>query len=230
MSLISKVASIISTSSNIDDVVYLKDRIQYDDDLRTLDIDLKSIIPAPPKNSSSTTTRELVQTSKATLSRTNAEHDLVSIVDHEPLFLFYEFCKKKNIVFPTMKFFEAFNIIEQYSFALKYLYNRPRPEQLAPYHNLDINVIFTETHHTPSYPSGHTIYSELAAHIVSEEYPEYKKDFFTISNYCGLARILQGVHYASDNEASKIALSKLYPLLKELENEKSKRTITDSNA
>jgi hypothetical protein len=126
-----------------------------------------------------------------------------------------------------MKFFEAFNIIEQYSFALKYLYNRPRPEQLAPYHNLDINVVFTETHHTPSYPSGHTIYSELAAHIVSEEYPEYKKDFFTISNYCGLARILQGVHYASDNEASKIALSKLYPLLKELENEKSKRTITN---
>jgi nucleoside phosphorylase len=65
MSLISKVASIISTSSNIDDVVYLKDRIQYDDDLRTLDIDLKSIIPAPPKNSSSTTTRELVQTSQS---------------------------------------------------------------------------------------------------------------------------------------------------------------------
>jgi hypothetical protein len=129
-----------------------------------------------------------------------------------------------------MKFFEAFNIIEQYSFALTSFYNRPIPEHLAPYHNLDITVIFTETHHTPSYPSGHTIYSELAAHIVSEEYPEYKKDFFTISNYCGLARILQGVHYASDNEASKIALSKLYPLLKELENEKSKRTITDSNA
>ena len=44
---------------------------------------------------------------------------------------------------------------------LKYYFNRPRPEQIAPYYEYRINVMYTETHHTPSYPSGHTIYAEL---------------------------------------------------------------------
>lgn len=223
MSLINKVVSIINTSHDIDSVGYLKNKVSYNDDLRTLNIDLNQILPAPPKNSSSKTANELKQISKATASRSNAEYDLISIVDEDPLRLFYEFCKGKNIKFPTLKFTEAYNVVEQYVFALKYLFNRARPEQLAPYYNLDINIIFSNTHDTPSYPSGHTMYSELAAHIASDEYPEYRKDFFRLSEYCGLARILQGVHFPSDNEASKIAINKLYPLLKELESDISEK-------
>ena len=55
----------------------------------------------------------------------------------------------------------------------------------------------------------------MVAHILSDTYPDYKKDFFKLAKYCGLARILQGVHYPSDNEASIIAVNKLYPKIKE---------------
>jgi len=215
MSLINKVAAIIDAHKNIDDVYYLDRKVNYDDDIAILNINIKDIVPAPPKNSSITTQKELENISKATKSRSVKEINLINIVDEEPLDLFYDFLDKKGRKFDKNKFDTYYNILEQYVYALKYYHNRARPEQLAPYSNLDIDVLYTETHHTPSYPSGHTMYSELAAHMLADEYPEYREEFFELSKYCGLARILQGVHYPSDNRASVIAVEKLYPLIKE---------------
>lgn len=215
MSLINKVAAIIDANADIDKVGYLDHKVNYDDEISILDIDIKDIVPPPPKNSSLTTKKELEQISKATKSRSIKEINLVNIVDEEPLDLFYDFLEKKGRKLDKNKFDTYYNILEQYVYALKYYHNRARPEQLAPYSNLDINVLYTETHHTPSYPSGHTMYSELAAHMLADDYPEYREEFFELSKYCGLARILQGVHYPSDNKASIVAVEKLYPLIKE---------------
>lgn len=214
MSLINKVAAIIDANADIDKVGYLDRKVNYDDEISILDIDIKDIVPPPPKNSSLTTKKELEQISKATKSRSRKEIDLVNVVDKEPLELFYRFLKGGR-KFNQAKFDEFYNVLEQYVYALKYYHNRARPEQLAPYMNLGIDVLYTETHHTPSYPSGHTMYSELAAHMLSDDYPEYREEFFELSKYCGLARILQGVHYPSDNKASIVAVEKLYPLIKE---------------
>ena len=214
MSLINKIASIIDNNAELENVAYMPNKISYDDDLAILDIDLKSIIPNPPKNTSITTVSELKELSKVTKDISQKELDLIYNVDKEPLELFYSFCNKNNLEFPRSTFQDYYNILEQYVYALKYYYNRARPEQLAPYYNLDIDVLYTDTHHTASYPSGHTMYAELAAHIASEKFPSYKKDFFQLSKYCGLARILQGVHYPSDNVASVVAVQKLYPLIR----------------
>jgi len=222
MSLINKVAAILNNKQDLDSIGYLKDKVNYDDEISVLDVDLKSILPPPPKNSSLTTRKEIEQISKATKNRTQKELDLIYAVDREPLDLFIKLLKKKNLKFPRELFEEHYNVLEQYVYALKYYHNRARPEQLAPYFNIDINILYTDTHHTPAYPSGHTMYSELAAHILSDKYPELRDEFFKLSDYCGLARILQGVHYPSDNKASKIAVNKLYPLMKDRENEKSK--------
>lgn len=221
MSLINKVAAIIDGKKDIDTVHYLEKKVNYDDGISTLNIDIEKIIPPPPKNSSNKTAQELNLISKATKSRSSSELELVKIVDSEPLSLFYSFLSGKNLDFPQNLFDEHYNVLEQYIYALKYYHNRARPEQVAPYYGIEIDVLYTDTHHTPSYPSGHTMYSELAAHVLTDKYPEYKDDFFTLSDYCGLARILQGVHYPSDNKASKTATNKLYKLMKGIENEKS---------
>ena len=220
MSLINKVAAIIDSQKPIDEVSYLSNKVNYDENISLLDIEFKSIIPPPQKNSSLTTVKELQEISKATRSRTSQEIDLIISVDKDPINIFRDFLKKNNLTFPTAKFNDYYNVIEQYQFALKYYYNRARPEQLAPYYNLDINVLYTDTHHTPAYPSGHTIYSELAAHILTDQYPVHKEVFFRLSDYCGLARILQGVHYPSDNKASKVATKKLYDIMKGLDDER----------
>ncbi len=213
MSLINNVSVIVKNKTALDDIVYSPERVS-NDDISILDIDLKNIIPAPPKNSSETTTRELKQISKSVSSRTNNEIDLIISVDKEPLELFYKFLDNKKLEFPNYVFNEYYNILEQYVYALKNYFNRARPEQLAPYHNIELDILYTDTHDTPSYPSGHTMYAALAAHILSERYPLYKDEFFKLAKYCGLARVLQGVHYPSDNEASFRATELLYNAIK----------------
>jgi len=214
MSLINNVSAILSYKTDLDDVVYSQNKVNSEDEISILDIDLKKIIPPPPKNSSDTTAREMKKISEAVASRSSKEIDLITTVDKEPLELFYSFLKEKNIKFPKHSFDEYYNILEQYIYALKYHYNRARPEQLAPFYNIELDVMYTDSHHTPAYPSGHTMYAALAAHMLSEKYPTYKNKFFELAKYCGLARILQGVHYPSDNEASFKATAVIYDAIK----------------
>lgn len=221
MSLIHRIAAIVDTNTNLDNVSFMPNKVTYDDDISILPVKLEYIIGPPPKNSSTTTQKELEIISRLTKNRSKSEIELIYTVDEDPLALFYGFMDKKNIAFPKQLFDEYYNILEQYVYALKYYFNRARPIQVAPYYNIDIDVLETDTHHTPSYPSGHTMYSELAAWIASSQYPEHSKAFFRLSEYCGFARILQGVHYQSDNEASQLAVRMLFPLIKDKYEQKS---------
>ena len=215
MSLISSVSAILSERViDLDKVVYFPNAMSSEDDLNILDVDWKNIIPDPPKNSSEKTAKEMKAVHEATQSRTQKEIELILTVDVEPLTLFERMLRKHNITFPKNIFDEYYNILEQYMYALKNYYNRARPEQLSPYFNIDINILYTDTHNTPAYPSGHTMYAALAAHIVSDMYPQHKKELFDLAKYCGLARILQGVHYPSDNDASFQATEVLYNAIK----------------
>ena len=214
MSLINSVSAIISKKTNLDEVVYMDNRTSVDDEISLVDENLKKMIPPPPKNSSTTTAKELKLVAESVKSRSAKEIDLIITVDKEPLELFYKFLKNKKLLFPKHTFDDYYNIVEQYIYALKNYHNRARPEQLAPYHNIELDIMYTDTHDTPSYPSGHTMYAALAAHILSDRYPKYRKDFFDLAKYCGLARILQGVHFPSDNTASFQALEILYPAIK----------------
>tara|TARA_B100001094_G_scaffold169510_1_gene163948 strand:+ start:7265 stop:7960 length:696 start_codon:yes stop_codon:yes gene_type:complete len=226
MSIISNIDKLIKSEPNIDDVGYLKNKMTYQDDINNniVKIDWLKILDAPPKNSNPKTTRELHAISKATVNRTSKEVDLVIRVDRDPVALFVDFLEKKNLKFPKSKFYTFYDFLEPYIYGLKYHFNRARPEQLAHYHNINLKILYTDSHHTPSYPSGHAMYAELAANILSDEYPEYKSNFFEIAKFCGLARVLQGVHFPSDNEASVKAVSVLYPLIKKgIENVKTSK-------
>jgi len=223
MSLINNVSTILSRHAELDDISYNPYATSSEDEISILDIDWKNIIAAPPKNSSIKTAKEMKVLYNATKSRTNKEIELLYTVDYEPLTLFYNFLEKKNLPFPKNTFDEYYNVLEQYIYALKSHFNRARPEQLAPYFNIKLEVLYTDTHDTPSYPSGHTMYGALAAHILSDKYPEYEQQFFELAKYCGLARILQGVHFPSDNEAAFKATAKLYDAIKRrLQNEENK--------
>ena len=101
MSLINKVAAIIDSKKQIDEVTYLENQVSYDEGMSFLGIDLKSIIPDFPKNSSSTTENELIAIAKATKNRSEQELDLVYTVDKDPLGIFIPFLKKHNGSFIT---------------------------------------------------------------------------------------------------------------------------------
>lgn len=178
-------------------------------------IDLFNIVSDPAKNSSQTTKNELLYLQRLTKNLSKSDVDLVYKVDDDPMYLFKEFVFDNKLEFPT-QFFTVmyYTCVIAVVDHLKYFYNRARPYQLADYYNIKINRIVTKTHGTPAYPSGHTMYAGLIAEILADKYPKHSNKLNTFVDMCGKARELQGVHYPSDNEASKKIIKTIYPQLK----------------
>lgn len=168
-----------------------------------VDFNWKKILEAPPSNISKETLLELQVVSRSTLNRNNKDIELVERIDQDPDSFFIELLNQYNLEYPYPRILEFYRIIKPIILNIKSLWNRPRPAQLAKYYNIDINVIVTDTHHTAAYPSGHTVYSSLVSHIINHHYPEVdKKKLDALVKNTAKARVLQGVHYPSDNDAS----------------------------
>jgi len=192
------------------------DKIAYTDDIKVLEVSeditigWKNVLPEPPLNSSERTRKELKYLANLTKTLTPQQRRLVELVDNESLDLFRPIIQKYNLDFNQSDFNKLYNITRPVIMNLKYQYNRPRPEQLAPIYGMDVNVIETKTHHTPAYPSGHTAYAAFAAYLLADLHPKFSSDFFRQVGIVGYARCLQGVHYPSDNEASMVIAGALW--------------------
>ena len=209
--LISKIQKHIVDHSNIDNIKYNKYFNYLESPYASIefpelgDIKLFEIVPQPKANSSATTKSELQEVVRASSNRTEKEIKHVLEVDKDPLLVFDPFLHKHDLkldrpLFATMYYNCLLAIVDH----LKYFYNRARPFQIAPHLGYVISVIQTSTHQTPSYPSGHLTEGALIAEILSDIYPEHKTAFYEAAGLVGKARVLQGVHYPSDNEASMI--------------------------
>ena len=170
--------------------------------VKGLDIDWKNLIPNPPPNRSEQTKSELRQVQLVSTNRTDAEVKLVYEVDKDPGLIFVPFLENKKLPYPKEEIEAYWSVIYPLVMNLKWFYNRPRPYQLGPKYGMEIKYISTKTHKTPAYPSGHTSYGHLVSLVLSEKYPEYAKEFKVLSDQTGEARVLQGVHYPSDNDAA----------------------------
>lgn len=180
-----------------------------------LTVDWENVLPEPPKNSSDITRRELELISNMTKELSQEEHDLVMAVDDDPNSVFMPLLKRIGKQFPKEKFDEFFfGQVDPVITNLKYKFKRARPFQLAEKYGIDIKVTETETHHTPAYPSGHTAYAAFGGSMLATLYPQHTSEFYELINLAGRARILQGVHYPSDNDASMVIASVLYEDLK----------------
>ena len=194
-------------SNKIDQLKYT-DFVEYKEKTNKISdkitIDWEGILPGPPLNTSEETLKELRYLSQLTNNLGPSQRALVDLVDSEPLDLFRPIIKRYGLHLDQDVFDEIWNITEPVAMSLKDMYNRPRPAQLAGCYGLKINVVESETHHTPAYPSGHTMYASMGALLLDSLYPEFSDQFFQQVGMAGYARILQGVHYPSDNRASMI--------------------------
>jgi acid phosphatase (class A) len=201
--LLFQINSVINTT-NIDNIKYTTEIVEDQKISQVIDFDYKSILDSPTKNSSISTLEELIYISKITHNRTDKDIEFVNKIDKNPATLVIDFCKNKNIIFPKTDFDDLYTIIKPLILNTKYYFNRARPYQLAKFYGLTINIVETDTHQTPSYPSGHTVYARLAANFILKSNPEFKYELDQIVDKSAYARVLQGVHYPSDNKASII--------------------------
>jgi hypothetical protein len=181
-----------------------------------VDFNWKNILAAPPSNTSKTTIDELNKISISSRNRSNTELELVKTIDANPDLYFMELCKEYSVEYPIDSIKEFYNIIKPILLNIKGLWNRPRPAQLGKYFNIPINVYVTDTHHTASYPSGHTVYSSLVSKVLKYYYNKIDQKKLDILVYnTAKARVLQGVHFPSDNKASYLLTEVLFDKLKD---------------
>jgi acid phosphatase (class A) len=200
----------------LNDIVFVNYQLEYPIPDIAKDIDWKKILPPPPANDSDITKREILQVSSLTDKLSYADRLLVYQIDDDANSLLYKYIIEQNISFSIDYFRSIYRIIRPILLNIKYFYNRPRPYDLAPYYNIPINIISTETHHTPAYPSGHTVYTSLACEIIRKQYPnnaEINNSLDNIVNTTARCRMMQGVHYNSDNEGSIKLANILYNFL-----------------
>jgi len=196
------------------------DNLKYSEKTEKIDVgnqftvDWFNCLPLPPKNTSEVTMRELKYLEKLTKHVYYDGVKLVETVDKEPLDLFKSTLRKYSLKFNENDFQNLWSVCRPVVLSLKNKFNRPRPYQLAKYFGLKINVTETKTHQTPSYPSGHTCYTALAAHFLSAKFPEHSSHFFDKVGIAAYARCLQGVHYPSDNDAAMTLSGVLWEDLK----------------
>jgi hypothetical protein len=211
--MIIKQLSINSDNTNIDSIgyetVYLEQPIS-----KLIDFDWKKILQDPPRNSSQTTKNELVFISKNTKERTHQDIELIYNVDMDLDKPYELLCKKYRVEYPHNYISLFYDIVLPVLLNTKKYWNRARPKQLAELYNIDIRVILTDTHHTAAYPSGHTVYSKLVANILHFIYPQIKQtELDNIVLQTARARVMQGVHYPTDNKASLIFSNFLFDSL-----------------
>lgn len=178
-------------------------------------IDWEDILPEPPENSSSETKRDLKYLQDKTRSLSEKEVDLVMDVDETPENLFKDYCQQKGLTYPSEMIEEILDQADTVVTTLKYKHRRARPEQIAHKMGYVVSVIRTRSHQTPAYPSGHQMHGTITGLVLSDIYPEHTRAFERIENLSGLARILQGVHFKGDNDASKALGRELWKNMKE---------------
>lgn len=180
-----------------------------------INFDWKHLLDAPPKNSDKQTYNELQQVISLSNNRSKEDTKFVYRIDANANSILYAYLIKNKIDFPSERFRAMYKICRPIITNIKCLYDRARPYQLSRSYNTNIDLIVTPTHKTPSYPSGHVFYTALAANFIVDDHPNLKSTINYMVDLTGQARMMQGVHYLSDNIGGQKLANILYHKLKE---------------
>ena len=168
-----------------------------------ISFDYKTILDAPLSNTDPKTLKELKFVAESTFNRSDAEIEKIHNIDRDLDSPFIYLLSRYGLEYPQEYIDRFYNIVEPVLMNIKHYWNRPRPVQLAKLFNISIDPIATNTVHTPSYPSGHTMYSKLVANILKHHYPQIENKILDNIVYdTARARVMMGVHFPSDNQAS----------------------------
>jgi Membrane-associated phospholipid phosphatase len=104
----------------------------------------------------------------------------------------------KNYPATTALLLNCIQDIRVTEFRLKQHFKRPRP-----YH-LEQTLKPLARINSPAFPSGHSLWAYTEAYVFGELFPDMRQDFIKAAAEVRWSRELLGIHYPSDNEASRV--------------------------
>jgi acid phosphatase (class A) len=172
-----------------------------------------SVLQSPPSDGSEIGRNDHETVVRLQKERTEAEIDAAQRDDQEEdIFIFRDVVGEQFTAenLPLTRQFSAQlkNDSEVVDPPLKHLFNRPRPyavdKKLHP-----VCKLSTE----PSYPSGHAMLGYLFGYVLAQMVPEKRDAILARADLYAHHRLICGVHYPQDLEASRIASAVLFGLI-----------------
>ena len=169
-----------------------------------LQLHLNLILPLPPARDSAITAAELAELHRIESTRTPAQITQAQADDkEEDIFIF------KSVLGPRFTA-EALPITaalsahvrndESAASPLKNIFRRPRPYQI----DSDLHPVCPLNAGPTSYPSGHSLSGYLLALTLVQLVPEKRQEIFDRADQYAHNRLVCGVHYVTDIEASRM--------------------------
>jgi acid phosphatase (class A) len=176
-------------------------------------LDFSSVLQSPPTYDSKVGHQDYKTVVRLEKERTKAEIEAAQRDDREEdMFIFRDVVgdafTPENL--PLIKQLSAHlkNDSEIVDPPLKHLFNRPRPytadRELHPVCKLSAE---------PSYPSGHAMLGYLFGYVLAQLIPEKRDVILKRADLYAQHRLICGVHYPQDLEASRIASAVLFGLI-----------------
>ena len=151
--------------------------------------------------------------------KTKKELDYLRSIDLDKLFIqekdymlgnFLGFLDKKKIKYDRKFLKKLYDDLYYIVLDLKSYYKRPRPFRLDP----SLTDTMLDSMEGFAYPSGHSTTSNLLCLVLSELYPEYKKDFNKICKDITNSRQMAKAHYPSDIRFGEKLAKSMFDYLK----------------
>lgn len=129
---------------------------------------------------------------------------VMDLADEEPMELFRRACHAVGVPVDEETAAMLVQDLRRIAITLKYTHLRPRPSEIAPYHNRYIMLQdFDPYDDTPSYPSVHATIGYGLANMYATLYPDFAEEFYNVGDTIAMQRIQSGRHYPSDNEYAR---------------------------
>ena len=173
----------------------------------------KQFVGQPPNaNDSSKTKMELHQLAKIPM-----DSDFVKEMDNITN-VFQSYCNTVELDFPKGLIETLLDDSRIFITRLKYLYNRPRPKQLAkhPLVNVPMKDTDMESMKTPSYPSGHSTQGFLIGRVLSDMYPTHEYNLMELARDISYSRNVARAHYPSDSKFGEKLGNEMFNYLKKM--------------
>jgi len=174
-----------------------------DRELQVLEVNYDGIkIGLPPEDLSHVTTMELDEVEE-TVTESKLPKSILKVADKAPLKLFTATANKYGL--DTLEE-EAQLVSEDWNtiaFYYKDKFKRRRPYEILKEHDKEFPINRTSSSESPSYPSGHSMMGYGLAEFYKEKYPYLADEWDNIADIIAHSRLQLGVHFPSDNKASK---------------------------
>jgi len=166
-------------------------------------------IKSPPKNTSMVVYNELQ------FLKDLPEDDKYVEENDDIEKVFEQVCKENNVEYPKELVENLIDSVAGIILDLKYIHNRPRPFQLAPYYNMKLGEHVLESMKTPSYPSGHSTQGFLVGKVLQTKLPITTDAFLEAGKRISYSRNVGRAHFPSDSRMGEELGSALYQYIKE---------------